>query len=669
VLRLSRSTGWLALALCAALISLYGTALRVGFLNDDYLLLEASRGRPLVATLGALGPLGNFFRPVSRQLYFGALASLFGDRPLAFHLANFALFLVSLALLADLLRAWLPRPGVLAGLLYFAVLPLQRVNLTWISCSQDLLALAFALGSVALFRRGRPGWAALAYLIACFCKESALPLPLALLALRRLEPAPEPGAERPRPARWLPPFAAAAGAWLLANLWVRLRVPAPPLDFSPVDFAAAYVHGIQSLLGLDDPQSFPAGLAHPGVPQLALLFLAPMAVALRGAVTEAPRPARAALTFGAAWLLAFALPIGPVAPRWSGYYYTLFAVGGALLVGIACARLRAVGWLVLATALLWWHAGATSARAFAVVERPWGWTSRVTPFYLQRAAALTDTLSRQMCALDPRPERGTRFFFSDLPPWAGFQMGNGALIRTLYRDPSLESYFYTQFSESTADDRLCRFLAWDGRSLGPLYPKTQDLYFQVGSDLLIYDRLPGARHAFRRALETGENRADPLYWLGWTELWMMRRGAAEAAWTAFGAKDDSAAWFWQMRVARQALNDQRDTLAARRALLAAIKSGIGRPEAHAVLGELLMRDRPKYGLLELKVATFLNPADWVARRELGLGLAAQRLDDLARDELAHVARLEPHPDDDTLRVGTMRRLDRESGPSSGVARF
>jgi len=58
-----------------------------------------------------------------------------------FHAANFALFLAALALLFDLLASLLPRPGAFAGTLYFALLPLQRVNLTWISCSQDLLAL------------------------------------------------------------------------------------------------------------------------------------------------------------------------------------------------------------------------------------------------------------------------------------------------------------------------------------------------------------------------------------------------------------------------------------------------------------------------------------------------------------------------------------------------
>src|SRR5262249_38662982 len=145
-----------------------------------YLFLEETKTRSLSSALSGLGPLGNYYRPVSRQLYFAALTPLSAGRPLAFHLVNFALFLGALALLADLLAAFLPPPGVAAGLLYFATLPFQRVNLTWISCSQDLLALFFSLLAVAAWRRSRDGWAALAYLLAVFSKESALPLPLAL---------------------------------------------------------------------------------------------------------------------------------------------------------------------------------------------------------------------------------------------------------------------------------------------------------------------------------------------------------------------------------------------------------------------------------------------------------------------------------------------------------
>src|SRR4030095_15830619 len=94
-----------------------------------------------------------------------------------------------------------------------------------------------------------------------------------------------------------------------------------------------------------------------------------------------------------------------------------------------------------------------------------------------------DTLRRQLAALEPAPPRHTRFFFATLPPWAGFQMGNGALVRALYHDTTLASHFYSEFSESTAAGAPVRLLYWDGVALAPLYPDARDLFFQVGSDL------------------------------------------------------------------------------------------------------------------------------------------------------------------------------------------
>ena len=662
---------WLTL-FAAGLAIFYLEALRTGFLNDDYFFLEQAKRATLTHSITPLDPLGNYFRPLSRQIYFALLTPLAGDHPLVFHAVNFVIFVLGLALVADLLRAFLPLPAVLAGTLYFATLPFQQVNLTWVSCSQDLLALFFSLGSFALFRRGRTILAALAYLLAVFSKESALPLPLALAAwMFWFEPAPDRAAAQRR----LFPFLIVLALWGGVTLWVRSQAAAQPLHFGPQHFVAGYVHGLQSLLGLEHPSGFLRGLLHPGsaswvwvtlVP--ALLLLIPAGLAMRDAPAHTGSRRRNVVLFAGAWLLAFGIVTGPVAAGWSSYYYTLFAVGGSILVGLACIRIRPADWLLLCAGLLWWHAGATSARAFATAENPWVWTSHLTSFYFQRAAANTDTLGRQLLRLVPSPEHESRFFFSNFPYWAGFQMGNGPQVRALYKDLSLQSHFFSQFSESTAADRPCIFITWDGQSLRPLYPSPRDRFFQVGSDLLALGHLEGARHAFRRGLASNELAADHLYWLGWTELWLLRRDAAEAAWRAFGAKDDSVAWWMQMRRARQALNDTRDTLAARRALAEAIRSGIGRPEAHAVLGSLLLDSHPKYGVLELKVASFLKPDDWLARRDLVLGLYRSGLDDDARLQMAQIATLGFDWRTDSLLVAAARTMERRS-QSGAVVEF
>jgi len=655
---------WPALLLAAAgLTLLYGDALRTGFLNDDYLFLEEARTRPLAASIGERGPLGNWYRPLSRQLYFEALTPVAGGDPRVFHAVNFAVFLAGLALIVDLLRVFLPLPGVMAGALYWALLPFQRVNLTWISCSQDLIALALAMGAMARFRRGRPGAAPL-FLAALLAKESALPLPLALAAWAAwIDRDPWP-----RVVRRLLPTLGALVVWGSLQAFVRAREGAPlGVPFTAERLIAAWVHMGQALLGLEHAPGFAADLWRHGPALLPLLAFAALAPWVRRD-SAAPLEARAA-AFAAVWLAAFGAAAAPVVTIWSGYYYTLAAVGGALLVGLALRGLTPPSWLALCGGLLWWHAAGSGARAFSIAERPWGWTSHLTSFYFNRAAALTDTLQRQLLRLEPSPPPRTTFFFATLPPSAGFQMGNGALIRTLYRDTTLSSHFYSQFSDSTAGGRPVRILYWNGVELEPLYARAHDPLFQVGSDLLLFDRPRGAVDAFERGLAEGEDRVDHLYWLGWARLWTGDRRGAEAAWQAFGARDDSLLALGFLGEARHRLLDNGDTLQARRYLAAAIDHGIGQPVPHAVLGSLLMATRPKYGMLELKVASWLKPDDWLSRRDLFIGLVDARLDEPARRELAVLERIYPNAGADSALTAARSRLGARSPDRAGIVRF
>jgi len=668
---------WFAMLLAlAGLAALYWGPLGTGFLNDDYLFLEEARSRPLSESLGRLGALGNYYRPLSRQLYFAALSPWGGGQPLVFHVFNFTVFLAVIALLADLLFAVLPAGAALCGLLYFAVLPLQRVALLWVSCSQDLLATGFALASLALHRRGRIRIAALCTLAALASKETAFALPAGLIAWDVL-------ARRLRigeALRRAVPHAGVALVWLGVLLLMRAHGLAwTLLDFSPAQFAAGTVHGVQSLLGLDSPGELLAGLTAVGPSLLPALCFGALALWIGGADTGAPvpsgsqppgltrgfEPASRLIAFSLAWFAAFALVTGPVAHTWSSYYYMPAAAGGALLVGVAARRIDRWMWLGLVAALLWWHAGACAGRTFATRDDRWGWTSHLTSYYFERGADLTRTLASELKHIEPAPENGSRFFFATLPPWAGFQMGNGALVRALYRDPSLESYFYSEYSDSVADGRQCRFLFWNGVALERLYPRLAAPWFQVGGDLILLGRPVGARDAFRRGLSEGGERDDLLYWLGWTELWSGRREAGEAAWRELGAHDDSLQWSKHLRLAHDALV-ARDSLHARRELAEALHFGIGRPEAHAVLGELLMPSQPKYGMLELTVAVWLKPNDWIARRALALALGDSHLDDGASRELEALKPLYPEWREDPLVARLERRLH---GPDSGVARF
>ena len=661
---------WQALVLLAlGLGALYFGALSAGFLNDDHLFLEEARTRTLTEAWSAPQGLANFFRPLSRQVWFGLLTPVAGGHALVFHLANLAVFLAALALLVDLLLLWVPLSAALAGVLWFALLPLQRVNLTWISCSQDLLALAFVLATLAFHRRGRDRLAWLMYLAAVLSKESALPLP-ALLFLWdwRVERRPLGSALR-RVLIYLIPLL----------LWVagetRLRAAggavAARLQFGATELAANLLHTTLSLLGIEYPSGLLDGLLAAGPSVIALALLAPLALwfpARTTAQRESTHSSTAIVFFALSWILLFALMPWPLAAVWSAYYFTLAAIGGAVLVALAARRLTRWPFLGLLMLALWWHAGVSAIPAFAVQESPWNTTSRLTAYYFERGAMLSARLAKALRRVEPRPAAGTRFFFATLPPFAGFQMGNGAAIRSLYRDRSLESFFYSEFSKTTAAQNPCVFLFWDGVDFTRLYAKNRDPFFQVGTDLLLLQRPAGAMHAFRRGLDAGEDPRDHLYWLGWASLANGDRTAAEEVWSRWGAKDDTTRYVANLRAARTAL-DEADTLSARRHLLEAVRAGIGRPEAHAALGELLQPRNNKYALLETQVTTRLNPLDWLARRDLVEGLVAARLDGPAQTELAALKNIHPDYAADTVAARLERALLGRSPDARAVIDF
>lgn len=651
---------WLAaILLVLGLAALYAGALQTGFLNDDHLFLEEARTRGLLPSILDPQGLANFFRPVSRQLWFEALTPIAGGHPLVFHVANFVVFLAALGLLADLLLVFAPPAAALAGVLWFALLPMQRVNLTWISCSQDLLALAGCLGAFALHRRGHRAWAIMAFLLAILSKESALALPVLLFAWEwRIERRPL----RQALTRILP-YALPILLWGVGEQQLRDASPAVAarLRFGAGEFAANILHLGQALLGIEHPSGIVAGLLAAGPSVVALLALAPLAAWFPHASAQHVTPPQAASGrevwwFALVWIAAFAVLPWPLAATWSAYYFTLAAVGGALVVAILASRLTRWSFLACLMGALWWHAGISAIPAFAVQESPWNPTSRLTAFYFERGARLSSRLESALHRVEPDPAPGTRFFFATLPPFAGFQMGNGAAIRSTYRDSSLRSYFYSEFSETTAAAHPCVFLFWDGVDFTRLYGQQRDPYFQVGTDLMLLQRPAGAMQAFRRGLETGEDPRDHFYWLGWASLANGQRGAAEMAWKQWGAADDTARYTLSLRAARSAL-DRLDTLTARRALFDAVRAGIGRPEAHAALAELLRSRNSKYALLETQVTTRLHPLDWLARRDLVEGLLAARLDGPAATEFAALRRIHPDWANDTLAHRLERQLE------------
>lgn len=118
------------------------------------------------------------YRPVSTLSYF-LLYEFFGDRPQGYHWASILLHALNACLLyfytlPFFKRAW---PALLASL-FFAVYPVHAEAVNVVSFNEDLLAFAFGIGSLLLFRSRHIVLAAGLYFFACFSKEMAVTVPL-----------------------------------------------------------------------------------------------------------------------------------------------------------------------------------------------------------------------------------------------------------------------------------------------------------------------------------------------------------------------------------------------------------------------------------------------------------------------------------------------------------
>lgn len=185
----------------ALAILAYVTVLRIGFLSDDYVLLDQARSNP--GDLSVLFPRTGFefLRPVGTFITWQLGWLLWGYNALPSHVVGLLIH----ALTALFLALWVseltrrPQMGWLAGAL-FAVFPVNTEAVGWLAAQWDVWAVMFGLLSLWLFTRcwrdpARPAllyWlSALSFGLGLFSKESLLTLlPVYALVVWFLTPRP-----------------------------------------------------------------------------------------------------------------------------------------------------------------------------------------------------------------------------------------------------------------------------------------------------------------------------------------------------------------------------------------------------------------------------------------------------------------------------------------------
>jgi hypothetical protein len=434
-LRNGSLAGFAALLLLGVfLLSQYGYALRVPFINDDYIFLDKTRAASFAELWEPRRLAFHWYRPWSRELHYWSLQKLFGVRELPFHLASWALALATLAAYFALARRLAGGAGAAVATAGVAALAAWGVPLLWIAGVQDLWLLLFALAFVhAVARRARLR-ALACLLLALLSKESALVLPAIAAAYGlAVERRGIGEALRSTWPQWL-----LAGAWaalhpvLGGRLWRPLGAPLEPGLHPPTAELALRTLAVPfNLDAWPAPEGgWPRALATalPGIACLAALAL------LGGGARRAPAPEGRVLLFGATWAAIGWAPLLMPTLGWHAYYALLGALGAWLAIGPMLARRRgAAVALVAALALL------RAARA-DTPSRDWG-----SEWYQRRAGSFIAFMREDLLRLHPTLPPHARLYFVRVPSNVGFLAGDGPALRVWYGDSTLRGGYYPSF--------------------------------------------------------------------------------------------------------------------------------------------------------------------------------------------------------------------------------
>ena len=371
--------------------------LRFPFLYDDFDFIRRARSLSPSDFLPASDAL--FYRPLSREGFFGFAHLLHLDSPLALHLVNASLVVMTVAILFELTRSLLDEEGARNAALAYAGLGTLPTLVGWASGVQDLLAILFVAAALLFQLRGHSTAAICATVAAILSKESAVVLVPVIAVTNWVV------ARRPLTAWRVLPYAGILLAWASIHPGLHQVLSQGSTAGEPGYLSLAR-HGVlrpltASLLSLCNlPLGVPSnqwGTRSPALVAALVLVVATLwffRSDVRAPATTVPQR-RACLLAVLLALPTLALPIALVR-NWSPYYVCLPALGTSILIG---AVLRERATLVVMGLL----------GAFVAV----GVASRTAE--VDATVTTERNLERTALALE-RVEKGFKSLYPSLPP-------------------------------------------------------------------------------------------------------------------------------------------------------------------------------------------------------------------------------------------------------------
>lgn len=291
-----------------------------------YFAQEDFRG--IAVAKGLLPRHAPLWRYVSVQGFMDLFYPLFGDHPKPYHFVSIALHAANAIFLFSLLARRLAPAAAMIAAAFFATHPALFTAIYWQSARSDILAMTFALCTVALaLRRGPERWLAVpSFTLAVLSKESVVFLPLAMWLIRRWAWKRErgEGATRDLLIPVLCLLSGSYGLYLLLGKTAGISVGTGPDAAYALDFGQPLIQNLITYVGwTTDVTMRPSPLRFvdvrnpdifgPAIGSLIAWGLAILAPGLR---------ARGWLVAGATFLL-FLVPVLPL--RNHTYHYFLYA--------------------------------------------------------------------------------------------------------------------------------------------------------------------------------------------------------------------------------------------------------------------------------------------------------------------------------------------------------
>jgi hypothetical protein len=468
---------WVWPVLAAGLLAFgavaYGPTLRLPFMGDDYVFLDHTLYSRFADLWSTRNVDFGWYRPWSREFHFWSIERIAGASEQAFRIASLVLWLAGLLLYtATLVKVAGTRTAFLACV-GVATLAFWGTSLLWVSGSQDLWMLVFAMGSLLLFVSRHRGWAATVFVGALLSKETAATLPLILLGYCLLVERRDLKSS----------IARTAVFWIILSSWVflhptllsRLIHPEslrltvyrlPPYEaLLRTGLAAVSLDAVPRPKGMTLGYAFRVVVSAVTIGMLLMWLLRKTRSAGAGTVGQ---PLRALWGWGIWWAVAAWIPLAFPTTGWRSYYGCLGALGAWLAISVWLAdRPRTAVAIVVGLALI---RGAQSKTA------SWEWGE----WYWLRAGSFLEAIRADLLVTHPVLPPHARVYFGRIPNNIGLIVAQQSALRVWYRDTTLSAQYYSAYrprgaGEPPGKDFFFRFDSTGVRSLVEVVSGPEDI--------------------------------------------------------------------------------------------------------------------------------------------------------------------------------------------------